>query len=184
VAVVLVACDSAGPGPVVSAPSTAPLSGVLEVCATPWKLEVIGGGAQVVLVCPRDVRRASLDESSAFRQALPPALDPAHDRVCACAARLHPPPFVDLVFTAHPDEGRVTVTANGDEENDAQLAPPFIACVGTVNATFDAVHSGVCPDGPASLVYPVRLDLEAPRPENPPGTSAEADGPRSGLSSR
>ncbi len=117
----------------------------------------------MVVVCAHDVRRAALSESSAFGQSLFPALDPARDRVCACAGRLHPPPFVDLEFTARPEAGRVTVTAKADDDLDPDLGPAFVACVGTLDARFDPVRTDACPEGgPTSFVYPVRLDLVRP----------------------
>lgn len=166
------ACVASGPS-VVSAPSfpaTAPpaaASGATSseprtpaACGRPWKLDVLGGDARVVVVCASDVRREAFEETSAIARALFPALDPAHDKVCACAGRLRAPDFVDLVFTANPEEGRVTVRADGGEDLDPELGAAFVACVGTVVATFAPVPSRACPEaGKASLVYPVRLDL-------------------------
>ena len=130
------------------------------VCAAPWALGVVGGSAQVVVMCPSDVKREPLDPTGPMGSSLTPALDPARDRVCSCAARMAPPAFVDLVFTAKPDEGRVTVEAKDDEELDPTLGPPFLACVGTVTATFAAGRTSACEGGgAATFVYPVRLDL-------------------------
>ena len=170
-------CVSANGGPVVTAPATPPLyaasAGTPEpgssaaagseppsACGKPWKLEVMGGEGKVIVVCAHDVRRAALDESPALGRALYPAMDPAQSRVCACAGRLHPPPFVELVLTARPEEGRVTVEAKGEEDSDPELGPAFVSCVGSLTATFEPVRSGACPGGePASFVYPVSIDL-------------------------
>jgi hypothetical protein len=136
-------------------------------CGKPWKLDVPGGDARVVVVCATDVRRQAFEESSPIGRALFPALDPARERVCSCAGRVRAPAFVDLVFTAKPEEGRVTVRAEGDEDLDPELGPAFVSCVGTVVATFAPLPSEVCPGaGKASLVYPVRLDLGRGSPED------------------
>ena len=168
-------CASRGPAPVVTAPSSpawhaaadpereppsaTAFSNALAACGKPLDLEVMGGGGQVVVVCAHDVRRAALDESSAFTRALLPGLDAARDRVCDCATRVRAPPFVDLTITAHPEEGRVTVQAGGDDD-DPELGAAFVACVGTVAATFPPVRSDVCTEGgKTSFVYPVTLEL-------------------------
>jgi hypothetical protein len=131
-----------------------------SACATPWQLGVVGGSAQVVVMCPSDVRRAALDPAGPMAPALAPGLDPARDRVCGCASRMPPPPFVDLVFTAKPVEGRVTVEAKDDDELDPALGPAFVQCVGTVTAKFAPAHGGGCEGGgAATYVYPVRLEL-------------------------
>jgi hypothetical protein len=135
--------------------SEAPLA-----CGKPWKLEVIGGEGKVVVVCAHDVRREGFDDSGEIARALFPVLDPARERVCGCVHRGRPPAFVDLVFTARPEEGRVVAQAESNEELDPDLGPPFVACVGTVVATYAPVPSLVCPGaGKASFVYPVRLEL-------------------------
>jgi hypothetical protein len=132
-------------------------------CERPWSLEVIGGDARVIVVCDKDVQRRALDESSAVAGALAPALEPARERVCGCVARLRPPPFIDLVFTAKPQEGAVTVRASGDDDLDPELGPDFVACVGTVVAKFVPLPSDVCAGAAkASYLYPVRLELEPP----------------------
>lgn len=142
-------------------PSDAGAPEALGACGKPWRLEVMGGDGRVVVVCAHDVRRAALAESSAFERALGPALDPARDRVCACAGRVRPPAFVDLVFTAHPEEGRVTVQAGADDDLDPELGPAFVACVGTVAAAFAPIRAEVCAEtGKSSFVYPVRVELE------------------------
>jgi hypothetical protein len=120
----------------------------------------MGGDGRVIVVCAHDVRRATLDESPALGQSLYPALDPAQSRVCACARRLRPPPLVELVLTAHPEEGKVTVEAKGEDDSDPELGPAFVACVGTFTASFEPVRSGACPgEDHASFVYPVSIDL-------------------------
>ncbi|MGA7120783.1 MAG: hypothetical protein WBY94_11830 [Polyangiaceae bacterium] len=175
--VLCAACTTAGARPTVRAPSprTAPsqsfgLGNVASTgrgpegpsaCGAPWTLDLAGGDARVVVICANDVRREAFDESSVIARSLSPALIPARERVCACAGRVRPPPFVDLVFTAKPEEGKVTVRA-GDEDLDPELGPPFVACVGALVATFTPLQSGACPEaGRASFVFPVRLELGA-----------------------
>jgi hypothetical protein len=137
------------------------------VCGKPWRLDVIGGDAQVVVVCANDVQRQALDSSSAIERALSPVLDPARERVCACVGRMPAPAFVDLVFTARPEEGRVTVQAGGDDDLDPDLGPALVACIGTVVATFGPLPSEACSDaGKASFVYPVRLELGRVSPQD------------------
>jgi hypothetical protein len=131
-----------------------------SACASPWQLGVVGGSAQVVVMCPSDVHREALDPAGPMAPALAPGLDPARDRVCGCASRMPPPPFVDLVFTARPDEGRVTVEAKDDDELDPAVGPAFVQCVGKVTAKFASAHAGGCEGGgAATYVYPVRLEL-------------------------
>ena len=48
-------------------------------------------------------------EPGVMTRAIEPALEPARQRVCSCAARLPVPAFVDLVVTSLPDEGRGSV---------------------------------------------------------------------------
>jgi len=124
-------------------------------------LGVIGGDARLVVVCSTDVRRQSLDESSAAGRGLAQALEPARERVCACAHSGKAPEFVDLVFSARPQDQRVTVEAKGDEDLDPELGPAFIACIGTVSVSYSPQPSDAC-DGAGkvnSFVYPVRLEL-------------------------
>jgi hypothetical protein len=126
----------------------------------------MGGDGRVVVVCAHDVRREALDESSAIARALFPALDPARERVCSCVGQMRAPPFVDLVFTAKPEDGRVTVQAGGDDDLDPELGAAFVGCIGSVVATFAPLASGACDNaGKASFVYPVRLDLGPADPE-------------------
>jgi len=170
--VACLACTGPGAGPVVSAPSAAHAQSAAgpearvaapeapAACASPWKLDFAGGDARVVVVCANDVRREAFDESSVIARSLSPALVPARDRVCDCAGRVRAPAFVDLVFTAKPEEGRVTVKA-GDEDLDPDLGPAFVACVGALVAAFAPIPSEACPSaGKASFVFPVRLGLE------------------------
>jgi hypothetical protein len=170
------ACARPGSGPVVAAPTSSSASpsrstggpvartagnASLLACEHPWSLDVIGGNARVVVVCDKDVQRRALDESSAVASALAPALEPARQRVCGCVGRLRPPPFIDLVFTAKPQEGAVTVRASGDDDLDPELGPDFIACIGTVVAKFVPSPSDVCAGAAsASYLYPVRLELD------------------------
>ena len=172
---------AASPSPVVQAPSSvspiviAPVSRAAaspdergggespNACAGPWTLDrAAGAGGKVVVVCSNDVRREIFDGSSPIARALAPGLEPARARVCSCASRMKAPPFVDLVFTAKPDEGKVTVQASdGDEADlDPELGPPFVACIGTVTASFVPVPSNACPGSTkASFVYPTRIEL-------------------------
>jgi hypothetical protein len=130
-----------------------------SACAAPWTLDFAGGDARAVVICANDVRREAFDASSIIARALAPALVPARDRVCGCAGRVRAPAFVDLVFTAKPEDGQVTVRA-GDEDLDPELGPAFVACVGALVATFAPLASQACPEaGKASFVFPVRLDL-------------------------
>ena len=166
------ACGGPQPGLVVTAPAAsgvgasaggaayAPRADEPAACARPWKLEAEGGDSRVVVVCKNDVQRQSLDETGEMARALFPALDPTRDRVCECTRKMHAPAFVDLVFTAKPNEGRVTVQASADDDDDPTLGPAFIACIGTVAARFEPGPFSGCPGGAASLVYPVRLALE------------------------
>ncbi|MDP9002399.1 MAG: hypothetical protein M3O46_20090 [Myxococcota bacterium] len=170
---VFVACEPRAPGPVVTAPSELPswavaapprapstIPGVPVACDQPWNLGVIGGDGQVVVVCANDVRRQALDEASPAARALSPALDPTRERVCACVGRLRAPAFVDLVFMATPEEGRVTVRASTDEDLDPELGPAFVTCIGTVTVAFASLSSEACSDKTkGSFIYPVRLEL-------------------------
>jgi hypothetical protein len=137
--------------------------GRLDACAQAWTLDGVGGGASsVVVACGSDVRREPLANSSrSLESTIAPALEPARERVCACADRLPVPAFVDLLITATPAEGRASVQASdADDEIDPQLGPPFAACVGTVVATFSPSHTaGVCPGGKPVLSYPLRVEL-------------------------
>jgi hypothetical protein len=111
-------------------------------------------------MCPGDVRREPLDLTGPVAPTIAPALDPTQSRVCDCAARLHAPAYVDLVFTSRPSEGRVTVEAKDDEdEQDPLLGPPFVACVGTVEVRFAKRPAAACGGAGGSVVYPVRLEL-------------------------
>jgi hypothetical protein len=93
-------------------------------------------------------------------RAIDPALEPARQRVCSCAARLPPPAFVDLVVTSMPDEGRARVEASEpDEELDAETAAAFVACVGTLSTTITRSHADTCGAERATFVYPLRVDL-------------------------
>jgi hypothetical protein len=141
-------------------PLPGPATGVPAACEKPWTLGVIGGDGRVVVTCSNDVQRLPLDESGPLARALAPGLDPARDRVCACATKLRAPPFIDLVFTAKPEEGHLTVRANADEDADSEMDTAFAGCVGTITASYTPIRSGACPGGPATAIYPVRLELE------------------------
>jgi hypothetical protein len=176
-------CAASPPGALVTAPSVAPAratpvaaaqrgddlrpaspspspAGQPAACDKPWNLDVVGGDGRVVVVCSHDVRRRAIEDSESIARSLIPALDPTREKVCSCVSRLKAPPFVDLVFTAQPVEGRVTVQAGGDEDLDPELGPAFVACVGTVVANFAPVASNECADpGKIAFIYPVRLEL-------------------------
>ena len=169
--VVIASCSGPrAPPPVLAYPSSAApaASGPTDAagpqqpaaCARPWKLEAVGGDSRIVVVCGNDVQRQPLEESSEMAQALFPALDPAQERVCSCTGRVRTPPFIDLVFTSKPDEGRVTARATPDDDLDPDVGSAFIACIGVVTATFAPMRLGACAAGNASLIYPVRLELE------------------------
>jgi len=177
--IVLAACVSCGPagsGPFVSAPTLAvapahsaiggaarrPSSSAPGACSQTWTLDgVAGGPGRVVVVCGSDVRREGLDGSGAMAGAIVPGLEPARERVCACAARMAAPDFVDLVLTSVPDDGRVTAEAGKPEDDlDPEQDPAFAACVGTVVARFAPSHGEVCAgSAKTTLVYPLRIDL-------------------------
>jgi hypothetical protein len=165
------ACAAPGPGPVVLAPSVetpapaprppAPRAGEkLAACALPWTLEdVQGGQGRVVVVCGNDVRRQDV-EPGAMTRALEPILEPARERVCACAARLPVPAFVDLVVTSAPDDGHASVEEGElDDELDRNLATAFMACVGRLTTAIPRTHVEACGSDKATLVYPLRVEL-------------------------
>ncbi|MDP9035143.1 MAG: hypothetical protein M3O50_10070, partial [Myxococcota bacterium] len=136
-------------------------------CDRSWRLgDVADGAGRVVVVCGSDVRREPLDESGPMARMLLPALEPARARVCGCVDRVAAPPFVDLVFTARPESGQVTVAANEVDDLDPELGPPFIACVGELVVRSGAWASDACSgaagggkDDRVMVVYPARVDL-------------------------
>lgn len=132
----------------------------MPACALPWTLEdVAGGPGRVVVVCGADVRRQDV-EPGAMTRAIDPALEPARERVCACASRMRVPAYVDLVVTSTPDEGRAKVEASEpDDDLDPDLAPAFVACVGSLSTTFARSHPDTCGADRATFVYPLRVDL-------------------------
>lgn len=165
------ACATPGQGPVVLAPSVEgsapasrppapPVGGKLTACALPWTLEdVEGGQGRVVVVCDSEVRREDL-EPGAMARAIEPILEPARQRVCACAARMPVPAFVDLVVTSLPDEGRASVEVGElDDELDRELATAFMACVGKLTTSVPRAHLSTCGPAKATLKYPLRVDL-------------------------
>lgn len=174
-AILLVACTScvtARPGSVVRAPAAGSApdgasarfagSGASGACSLPWNLgDVVGGPGGVVVVCGTDARREPLAASGPTARAISPALEPARERVCGCAARLPAPPHVDLVVRSTPEQGRATVEVSDPEEDmDPQLGPPFAACVGTVTVSYLPSRLDACPDPEkASVLYPFRVDL-------------------------
>ena len=132
----------------------------LTACALPWTLEdVAGGPGRVVVVCGSDVRRQDV-EPGAMMRAIDPALEPARQRVCSCASRMPVPAFVDLVVTSSPDQGLAKVVASEpDDELDPAVAPAFVACVGSVVATFARMHADTCGTGEPTFVYPLHVEL-------------------------
>ena len=165
------ACAAPGGGPVVSAPSVEvpaaaprasppPHAERLTACALPWTLQdVEGDHARVVVVCGNDVRRAELEPGPVTR-AIEPILEPARARVCACAARLPVPAFVDLVVTTTPDDGRTSAEADEpDDELDREVATAFVACVGKVQTAITRAHAEACGTEKAIFKYPLRVDL-------------------------
>lgn len=165
------ACATPGQGPVVLAPSVEgsapaprppapPVGGKLTACARPWTLEdVEGGQGRVVVVCDSEVRREDL-EPGAMARAIEPILEPARQRVCACASRMPVPAFVDLVVTSLPDEGRASVEVGElDDELDHELATAFMACVGKLTTAVPRAHLPTCGPAKATLKYPLRVDL-------------------------
>ncbi|HEX3345269.1 MAG TPA: hypothetical protein VHS09_11885 [Polyangiaceae bacterium] len=165
------ACATPGPGPVVLAPSVAAQTPAarpaapadvekLAACALPWTLgDVEGGHGRVIVVCHADVHHQDV-EPGAMVRALEPVLEPARQRVCACAARMPVPAFVDLVVTSMPDEGRGSLeTGELDDELDRDVATAFMACVGTLTAPVPKAHLEACGTEKATLVYPLRVDL-------------------------
>jgi hypothetical protein len=165
------ACAAPGAGPVVLAPSVETSAPVprpqappdvekLTACALPWTLNDVGGGqARVVVVCDTEVRREDL-VPGVMTRAIEPILEPARQKVCACAARMPVPAFVDLVVTSVPDEGRASVEVDEpDDELDRDVARAFMACVGKLTAVVPRAHVESCGAAKATLKYPVRVDL-------------------------
>ncbi len=163
------ACAGAAPGVVVTAPAVSaepaasghappPEDRTLTACALPWNLDDVGD-AHVVVTCGADVRREELAPGPMTR-ALAPGLEPARQKLCACAARMPVPAFADLVVRSAPAEGRVTVEADEvDDELDPEVARAFYGCIGAVVARFDPVSTPACGPGRAAFAYPLRVDL-------------------------
>jgi hypothetical protein len=167
----LAACGAQGTGPVVTAPAavasppprrvvTVKNPDTITACALPWTLEDVEGGAgRVVAVCGSDVRRMDL-EPGAMMRAIEVALEPGRARVCACARQMTAPPSVDLVVTSAPDEGRASVEpGEPDDEQDAELAAPFAACIGTVKVSFPRFHADTCGPDRVTFKYPLHVEL-------------------------
>jgi hypothetical protein len=96
-------------------------------------------------------------------RALNPALEVAHERVCSCAQRVRAPAFVDLVITAVPAEGRASVEpSDPDASLDPEVAPGFLACVGSLPVSFAKFPADVC-DGNGATTYVYSLDVELTR---------------------
>ena len=174
----LLACGAPGGGTYVSAPAvssvsrgpspaTSPVADVSEAqrspnaCRQSWALEdVPAGDARVLVVCGNDVRREPI-VLGAMSRAIDPGLESAHQRVCTCASRMTAPPFVDLVVTAVPEEGRSGVeTSEPEGEVDPGVASAFAACVGKIAATFPRFAGGGCPGGEkTTFVYSFDVEL-------------------------
>jgi hypothetical protein len=165
------ACATPGPGPVVLAPSVEstpaaprppapPSVEKVTACALPWTLDGMEGGqGRVVVICGSDVRRQDI-EPGVMARAIEPILEPARLRVCACAAQLAVPAFVDLVVTSVPDDGRASVEEGElDDELDHDVATAFMACVGKLTTAVPRAHLDACGPGKATLKYPLRVDL-------------------------
>jgi hypothetical protein len=163
-------------GPVVSAPagaSPAPAarsspaspssSDAPAACSQSWALEDAAGGAsQILVVCGNDVRREPA-AAGPMARALDPALEVAHERVCSCAQRVRAPASVDLVITAVPAEGRASVEpTDPDASLDPDVAPGFLACVGSIPVTFAKFPADAC-EGHGATTYVYSLDVELER---------------------
>jgi hypothetical protein len=130
-------------------------------CRDSWALEdVPAGDARVLVVCGNDVRREPI-VVGAMSRAIDPGLESAHQRVCTCASRMAAPPFVDLVVTAVPEEGRAGVeTSEPEGEVDPGVASAFAACVGKIASRFDRFPGGGCPGGEkTTFVYSFDVEL-------------------------
>lgn len=172
----LVACGAPAGGGYVSAPSgptgspsVAPAAAGVQgetphspaACRQSWALEdVPAGDARVLVVCGNDVRREPI-VVGAMSRAIDPGLESAHQRVCTCASRMATPPFVDLVVTAVPDEGRAGVeTSDPEGEVDPGVASAFAACVGKIASSFAPFAGGACPSGEkTTFVYSFDVEL-------------------------
>jgi hypothetical protein len=142
-----------------AAPAEAPRAP--SACRDSWALEdVPAGDARVLVVCGNDVRREPI-VVGAMSRAIDPGLEAAHERVCTCASRMAAPPFVDLVVTAVPDDGRAGVEASEPEgELDPAVASAFVACVGKIAASFPHFAGGACPGGEkTTFVYSFDVEL-------------------------
>lgn len=168
------ACGSRA-GPVVSAPAVATSAGAPPASSAPalpdaptacgqsWALEdVAGGSAQILVVCGNDVRREPATPGPMAR-ALDPALEVAHERVCSCAQRVRTPAFVDLVITASPSEGHASVEpSEADASLDPDVAPGFLACVGSIPVAFAKFAVDAC-EGHGATTYVYSLNVELGR---------------------
>jgi hypothetical protein len=173
----LVCACGAQRGPVVSAPAVPHSSGARPsssslstsasdapaACAQSWALEdAAGSSAQILVVCGNDVRREPVT-AGAMMRALDPALEVAHERVCTCAQRVRAPAFVDLVITAVPAEGRASLEpSEPDASLDPDVAPGFLACVGSAAVSFEKFSADAC-DGQGATTYVYSLDVELAR---------------------
>jgi hypothetical protein len=139
--------------------SSASIPGEPASCSQSWRLEdVTEPGVQVIVACAADVRREHVQGSMV--RALDPGLAAAHDRVCACAARIAVPTAVSLQVTAVPEDGRARVEATEpDPATDGEEAPGFAGCVGAFDATFDKFSAGACEGGKTTYIYVLDVEL-------------------------
>lgn len=165
----------ARPGPVVSAPAVVSVPGARgsspaasssdapAACGQSWALEdAAGGSSRILVVCGNDVRREPA-AAGPMARALNPALEVAHERVCSCAQRVRAPASVDLVITAVPAEGRATVeSTDPDASLDPDVAPGFLACVGSIPVSFAKFPADAC-EGHGATTYVYSLDVELAR---------------------
>jgi hypothetical protein len=166
-------CACGAQPPVVSAPAVPSVAGARPssssttapdapaACGQSWALEdAAGSSAQILVVCGNDVRREPVT-AGAMTRALDPALEVAHERVCTCAQRVRAPAFVDLVITAVPAEGRASVEpSEPDASLDPDVAPGFLACVGSVPVSFAKFSADACDDhGATTYVYSLDVEL-------------------------
>ncbi len=141
-------------------PTVAVASEGPAACGQSWALEdAAGSSAQILVVCGNDVRREPVDGGPMAR-ALDPALQAAHERVCSCAGRVRAPAFVDLVITASPSDGHSRVEpSEPDASLDPDVAPGFLACVGSFPVAFPKFAVDAC-DGHGATTYVYSLSVE------------------------
>jgi hypothetical protein len=173
--VMLVAACGAPQGAVISAPAVELPAGARPVststaasdapaaCGQSWALEdAAGSSTQILIVCGDGVRREPVTTGNMTR-ALDPALEVAHERVCSCAQRVRAPAFVELVITSVPAEGHASVEpSEPDVSLDPDVAPGFVACVGSAAVSFAKFPADAC-EGHGATTYVYSLDVELAR---------------------